>query len=461
MSVTKVTISTNDSADELSPEFAAFLPEAKPDKWDLPLKLIIVAALALLVMVNIRYKAFIPLVGLAESHGISAMLVRPSILWFGMGSLLLVFRTFLWFTYRPHGPATLENAPRMTVIIPAYNEGPMVARSIDSVANANYPPDRLEIIVVDDGSKDDTWLHIQDAVARHGDRVRAIRLDRNQGKREALAAGFRRGKGEIFVTVDSDSVVGPNALLALAGPFADERIGVVAGRVLVYNRHEGLIPRMLHVRFTLSFDFLRAYQSTFGTVYCSPGALSGYRASAVKMVLEPWLKQEFLGARATIGEDRALTNDIMRLGYDSVYQRRATVLTIVPVTYGKLCRMLLRWDRSYVREELRFATIVWKRPPVARMIAVLDSAITNLRYPVMLSTFLLLGAAFYHDPRTLLRVLAAVGLVSCIYSLFYLRSERSFNIVYGIVFEYFSFFFLFWIFPWAVLTVRVRGWLTR
>lgn len=451
----------NDDSDELTPAADVFLPEPGPDAWDLPIKLIIVAAMALLVLVNIRFKAFIPLVGLAESHGLSATLVRPSILWFGMGSLLLIFRTFLWFTYRPHPLATFENAPRLTVVIPAYNEGAMVARSIDSVAAARYPADRLEIIVVDDGSQDDTWFHIQEAAARHGDRVLAIRLERNQGKREALAAAFKRAKGEVFVTVDSDSVVAPNALLALAGPFSNPRIGVVAGRVLVYNRHEGLIPRMLHVRFTLSFDFLRAYQSTFGTVYCSPGALSGYRASAVKMVLEPWLKQQFLGARATIGEDRALTNDIMRLGYDSIYQRAATVQTIVPVTYNKLCRMLLRWDRSYVREELRFATIVWKRPPLARMIAVVDSAITNMRYPVMCSTFLLLGAAFYHDPRVLLRVLAAVGLVSTIYSLFYLRSERSFNIVYGILFEYFSFFLLFWIFPWAVLTVRVRGWLTR
>jgi len=110
---------------------------------------------------------------------------------------------------------------------------------------------------------------------------------------------------------------------------------------------------------------------------------------------------------------------------------------------------------------LRFAAIVWKRPPIARLIAVCDSAITNLRYPVMSCTFVLLAAAFVKDPLVLLRVLAAVGLVSFIYSLFYLRSERSFNIVYGILFEYFSFFFLFWVFPWAVLTVRVRGWLTR
>lgn len=451
----------NDCNHELSSPSVQFPAVSTSDAYDLLLKFIIMASLCLLVFVNFRAQTFTPILRSAEAHGLSATLLRPSILWFTMGLMLLAFRTLLWFAYRPDAPATFENAPRMTVVIPAYNEGAMVIKAISSVASANYSRERLEIIVVDDGSTDDTWLHIQHALARHGDRVQAIRLERNRGKREALAAGFRRGTGEIFVTVDSDSVVEPNALLALAGPFARQRVGVVAGRVLVYNRDGGIIPRMLHVRFMLAFDFLRAYQSTFGTVYCSPGALSAYRAGAVKAVLEPWLRQSFLGVRATIGEDRALTNDIMRLGYDSIYQRAAMVLTIVPVTYGKLCRMLLRWDRSYVREELRFATVVWKRPPLARLIALLDSSITNLRFPAMCLTALLLGITFFNDPLVLPRVLVALGITSFIYSLYYLHSERSFDIVYGVLYSYFSFFSLFWIFPWALVTVRARGWMTR
>ena len=432
-----------------------------PDLWDLPLKFLILVSLGTLIYANVHDQSFEPLWRLASRHGVSSLLLRPSILWFTMGSSLMVFRTLLWFTYRPHPMARMDNAPRMTVVIPAYNEGAMVAKTIDSLANANYPADRLEIIVVDDGSTDDTWWHIQRAAARHGERVQAIRLERNGGKREALAAGFRRGKGEVFVTIDSDSVVESNSLLALAGPFASERVGVVAGRVLVYNRDEGVIPRMLHVRFTLSFDFLRAYQSTFGTVYCSPGAMSAYRASAVKKVLEPGCISTSLASAPPIGEDRALTNDIMRLGYDSIYQRTAMVLTIVPHTYRKLCRMFLRWDRSYVREELRFIRIVWKRPPVARLIALLDTGITNLRFPVTVAAAVMLVAALLHDPLVLPRLLVAMGVMSAIYSLYYLRSERSLDVVYGVLFVYFSFFCLFWIFPWAVLTVRSRGWMTR
>jgi len=454
--------SMEDTAVEASPYCTEFpSPYYAQDLWDLPLRFLILVSLMALIFSSMHAQEFNPLLHVATSHRVSALLLRPSILWCAMGTLLMAFRTLLWFTYEPRPMASVLNAPRMTVVIPAYNEGAMVAKTIDSVANAKYPAGQLEIIVVDDGSKDDTWWHIQQAAARHGDRVVALRMDRNRGKREALAAGFRRGKGEIFVTIDSDSVIESNALLALAGPFADERIGVVAGRVMVYNRQEGLIPRMLHVRYTLSFDFLRAYQSTFGTVYCSPGALSAYRASAVRKVLDKWLNQHFLGARAAAGEDRAMTNDIMRLGYDSVYQRTAMVLTIVPRTYDKLCKMFLRWDRSYVREELRFATIVWKRPPVARLIALADAGITNLRFPVSAGAVVLLGIGLLSDPLMLPRLLVAMGIMAAIYSLYYLRSERSRDVLYGVLFVYFSFFCLFWIFPFAVLTVRSRGWLTR
>jgi hyaluronan synthase len=429
--------------------------------WDWVLKVVILTALGLLIFFSIRLQAFYPLVRVEEARGLDAVLFRPSVLWFMMGSFLLLFRTLLWFTYKPFPLATMEEAPRLSVVIPAYNEGPMVAKSIDSIVAARYPADRLEIFVVDDGSRDDTWEHIQQAVARHGARVRAVRLDVNCGKREALATGFQLATGEVFVTVDSDSVVSRNALLALAGPFANPRVGVVAGKVLVYNQQAGMIPRMLYVRFMLAFDFIRAYQSTLGTVYCSPGALSAYRASAVRQVLEEWLHQTFLGVRATIGEDRAMTNDVMRLGYDSVYQSNAMVLTVVPTRYRQLCKMFLRWNRSFIREEVRLVRVLPHRPLVPRLMAIFDCTVTNLRYPVMALAMVLLALEVAYHPLTLPRLLVSMGLVAGLYSLYYLRSERSLQFVYGILFEYFSFFLMFWIFPWAFLTVRAKGWLTR
>lgn len=402
-----------------------------------------------------------PIITAAQKEQWNALLLKPTVLWVAMGFLLLFLRTILWLGYRPFQAVADAEAPSLSVIIPAFNEGRMVERSIASVAKARYPKGHLEIIAVDDGSKDDTWNYISRAAMRFPDIVVPVRLASNRGKRGALAVGFNRAKGEIIVTVDSDSVIEPEALLAIAGPFRDPRIGAVAGKVAVLNRMSSILPRMLHVRFILSFDFLRSVQSVFRTVYCCPGALTAYRASVVRQVSRAWEHQTFFGVPCTYGEDRGMTNCILEAGFDTVYQRTAVVHTVVPETYTNLCKMYLRWDRSYIREELRFARIVWKRPLVARLLAIYECTMSNLRYPITYLAFGLLLMNVTTDPGVLLRMLLAIMIAATFYVLYYLRSERSWDFVFGILYAYFSFFALTWIFPYALLTVRARGWLTR
>lgn len=430
-------------------------------KTDWALRWLIVLCLCGLVYFSVSSEIFQPMLHAVQKRHWGRFFVRPSMLWALMGTVMLGFRTLLWFRYRSYKPADIPNAPSLTVIIPAYNEGAMVEKSVTSVVSANYPPDRLEIIVVDDGSTDDTWTHIERVAARYPDLITRIRFQKNRGKRAALAEGFLRARGEVVVTIDSDSVINKETLLAIAGPFRNPRVGAVAGKVLVYNRRSGLIPRMLHVRFILSFDFLRSVQSTYGTVYCCPGALSAYRASVIREVLPAWMEQKFLGVECTYGEDRALTNFILKHGFDSVYQNTAVVWTVAPENYSKLCRMYLRWDRSYIREEIRFARIVWSRPPVPRLIAAMDMIITNLRYPIGYATMALLTVYSFDDPATILRIMCAIGIMSMLNMLYYLRSERSWDFLFGIFYGYFSFFALFWIFPFAALTLRSRSWMTR
>jgi hyaluronan synthase len=421
----------------------------------------ILTGIVVLIHAHIHGVFLRPLVAAAEHHHWARFLIFPSMLWVVMGTLLLVFRTLVWMAYHPFASATLETAPPLTVIIPAYNEGPMVLKSIESVVSAAYPHDRLEVFVVDDGSRDDTWKYIEQAAKQWPELVRPVRFAKNRGKRAALAAGFKAARGEVLVTIDSDSALEPDALLAIAGPFRDSKVGAVAGKVGAYNRRAGLLPRMLHVRYILSFDVLRAVESSYGTVYCCPGALTAYRTSVVRRVLEPWLQQTFLGAQCTYGEDRALTNWILSLGYSTVYQRSAEVKTVVPTSYKSMCKMFLRWDRSYVREEIRFMGIVWKRPLLSASLALWDRLVTNLRFPVSYASLALLGVLTWEHPFMFPRFLLAVGIVGLFYSLYFLRSERSPDFLFAVAFSYFSFFTMFWIFPYAVFTVRARSWLTR
>ncbi len=422
---------------------------------------LILGSLVFLVYTSVTGGLFSPLIQAVQTDSKMAFIVRPTLLWASMGSLFVVFRTILWFNYRTFPPALFDDAPPLTVIIPAYNEGKMVEKAIHSVLAADYPRDRLEVFVVDDGSRDDTWYYIKRVAKAYPQLVTAVRFPVNKGKREALAEGFSRARGEVVITIDSDSVITKRTLLAMVGPFRDPEVGAVAGKVKAYNRDQGIIPRMLHVRFILSFDYLRAVQSTYRTVYCCPGALAAYRVGVVGRVLEQWRTQTFMGVPCTYGEDRALTNYILSLGYDSVYQGSAEVLTVVPRSYEKLTRMYLRWDRSHIRETFHFLRIVWKRPFWPCLVSLFDTFITNLRYPVGWSVLGLLVYRSLENPGTLLRVFLAIGIFSLLNTLYYLYSERRGDFWYGVVYAYFSFLTLFWIFPYALLTVRSKSWMTR
>ncbi len=431
------------------------------ERWDWLFCGALVTGFGLLAYANVQGALFQPLWMAAEVHRWGHLIVRPSILVLSLGAALLTFRTIFWLRYRPFPSCSLAAAPSLTVVIPAYNEGAMVMHSIESAVKAFYPRERLEIFVVDDGSTDDTWSYIRKVAARYPGRVTTVRLPKNQGKRAALEVGFRRAHGEIVVTMDSDSVIDPDALLAIAGPFRDPRVGAVSGKVTVYNRKAGIIPRMLHVQFVLSFDLMRAVESSYGTVYCCPGALTAYRTSVVRQVLDGWMTQMFLGSPCTYGEDRAITNLILAAGYNTVYQRSAHVHTMGPENYRQLCRMFLRWDRSYIREELHFLRIVWRRPLRSRVIALCDRLITNLRHLVNYASLMLVATLVAGKPVIILRVLAAIGLVAVFNMIYYLRAERSRDFLYGICYSYFAFFGLSWILPYSAFTLRSRSWLTR
>ena len=424
------------------------------------LYLVIFAGIAVLIDWNVQ--SMFEFTHRVETTPFLKTLFFPSLIWLCLVFGLTLFRTGAWLFYRPQKSLPYEQAPSMTVIIPAYNEGKMVLSSINSVLQAHYPPDKLEVFVIDDGSKDDTWNYIQEAAQQHPGQITALRFPVNQGKRAALAQGFSQGKGELFVTIDSDSVIDPGALLALAAPFRDPRVGAVAGKVSVYNQSQGALPRMLHTRFILTFDVMRAVESMYGTVYCTPGALSAYRAVGVRRVLDRWLKESFLGSTCTFGEDRALTNYLLSEGYDSRYQSSAVVHTIVPDTYKKMTKMFLRWDRSYVREEIRFLKIVWARPWGARLLAIFDRLTTNLKFPAgfigLLGLILIASANPVYWGRSVLVLLS----VAVLNSLYYLRSEPSWNgFLHSVGFSLYSTFTMWWIMPYAFFTVRAKGWLTR
>jgi hyaluronan synthase len=379
-----------------------------------------------------------------------------------MQSVYTALLSVLWTRYRPfRAPAGVE-WPRVSVVIPAFNEGPMVERSIRSVASCDYPKELLEIIVVDDGSRDDTFFHMQRLRREHPDAIKLVRFRGNRGKREALCAGFRAATGTILVTIDSDSEIEPRTIHEMVTPFlADPDVGAVAGRVAVLNR-DTTISRMLEVQYALAFDFGRAAQSTYRCVACCPGALSAFRREAVLPFLDEWANQTFLGRPVNHGEDQALTNIVLRQGYDTVYQRTAVVHTLAPVTYRQMSRMFVRWDRSFIVEGFSFARFMLTRYRTRnRVLPVVTFVVSNLRLFLFFYGLVQLPL-FYRGSLTVFFHSTIALLVGTLFTaLYYLRIERSFRFLYGVLYAVFSLLLLQWVLPWALVTVRDERWGTR
>ncbi len=368
----------------------------------------------------------------------------------------------LWLRYRPFRAPEGAEWPKVSVIIPAYNEGPMVGRSIRSVAACDYPKDKLEVIVVDDGSRDDTFFHMQFLRREFPDLVKLVRFSGNRGKRSALVAGIRAATGEVILTIDSDSEIDPRTVHEMVAPFlADEKIGAVAGRVAVLNR-DSPISRMLEVQYTLAFDYGRAAQSVYRTVACCPGALSSFKKAIILPFMDEWENQRFLGRPVNHGEDQALTNIVLRQGYDTVYQRTAVVNTLVPTTYSQLSRMFLRWDRSYIVEGFSFARFMFTRyREKNRVLPIVTFFVSNLRFVLVAVAIMEAPKLFDTNVTTVGRSMVALGLGAIFSAAYYLRFERSFRWIYGVLYAVFSLVALQWILPWALVTVRDERWGTR
>lgn len=379
-------------------------------------------------------------------------------------SIYFLYTVYLYLTYKPIASVTDELLPTITVIVPAYNEGHLVHQTLLSIASSDFPKHKLQILAIDDGSKDETWYWMQKAKQTLGNQIEIFQQPENKGKRHALYRGFHLGTGDVFVTIDSDSIIEKDTLRNLVSPFAtDENCGAVAGNVRVLNNKTAILPKMLNVSFVMSFEFVRSAESRLGSVLCTPGALAAYKRTAVFNCLPEWINQTFMGTPSDIGEDRAMTNMILKQGQKVLFQRNAVVLTDVPEKYKGLYKMFIRWGRSNVRENLAMANYVFtnfkKESKTGTRLLFINQFLTlAMTYPFLL--FMLFFIAIHpllFVSSTLLGILLFSTFPVLFYAKKYSISESLWAYSYSILFT----FGLFWIAPYSIATAGKSGWLTR
>lgn len=381
----------------------------------------------------------------------------------GYTVIILIYlptRIILYTLYKPFEDRGYR--PKVTVVVPAFNEGAFVEKSLMALVRSSYPKKLLEIIAVDDGSSDNTYEYIKKLSDRYPRLIKAVRFKKNRGKREAMAEGVRLATGDVVVFIDSDTRIKKNAIEYLVAPFQDPNIGGTTGKVKVENWKVNTLTRMLSVRYIMSFDFYRSTSSVFGGITCLSGVISAYRKDLLDQIIPTWRCQKFMGKVCTFGDDRSLTNHILKRDYLTVYSRNAVAFTLVPDTIRKLFRMLIRWNKSYLRETLVLLRYILRPEKMRkRKMLLFEAVMTSILPVLMLAIVISIYIRIAFDPLYILTVLLSITMMSMVYMMFYVKAERNWRFVYGIVYAFFFMTVLIWLLPYALFTINRTHWGTR
>lgn len=276
----------------------------------------------------------------------------PEELWVLIGPVLLVYGPryalgqwcmCVWDTLRGRlEPPDLSAAycPTVCVILTGYNEQDTIVGTLDSLCGG-YP--KLEIIVVDDGSTDQTFNLVRRFIQdRKG--IRLLGKPRRAGKSSSFNYALRYTQAEIIVNVDADSELGPNAIRRVVEPFRNPRVGAVSGCVLVRDPFKSVMSWVQAFEYLLGIFVGRMFSHRMNILSIASGAFSAFRREALVRVG---------GWDPGPGEDGDITFKLLKAGYLVRFAPYAECLTSVPTNWGWLFRQRRRWNTCEIRNRCR------------------------------------------------------------------------------------------------------------
>lgn len=271
-------------------------------------------------------------------------------------AMLWVFGALLfYFSNERHGALPLEKFPFVSILMPAHNESSILYPVIEQMVELNYP--NYEIIIINDGSSDDTAEVIKNLTAKYPI-VRGIDLKPNCGKANALYLGLIASKGEILVGVDADSYLDKNAIRYLVSHFVNEnngeRVGAVTGNPRVRNRGS-LLGKLQLCEYASIISLIKRTQRVLGKVMTVSGVCVAYRKRA--------LVDCGFWDRDMMTEDIAVTWKLEKKFWDVRYEPRALCWMLVPETVKGLWRQRKRWSEGGLEVIFRHWDIFksWRR----------------------------------------------------------------------------------------------------
>ncbi|MFJ2004752.1 glycosyltransferase [Streptomyces chartreusis] len=304
--------------------------------------------------------------GWAVHHGIEAAGYggdngsRLAAVW-GVTFLLLATQTAMYHLERPRRTTPRArrqlDALHVAVLLPVYNEDPGYLKlGLESMLAQTRRP--TSVHVVDDGSTSSDYSSVRawwTQAARVAGIATTWQRTPNRGKRHAQAAAVHASPdADVYVTVDSDSCLAPNALEEILLPLAKARVQSVAGIVLATNHRANLLTRITDLWFVTGQLTDRSALSATGAVLVNSGPLAAYRAGIIRDNLDSYLNERFLGRPVMFSDDSLLTLYALLRGR-TVQQPTAVVFTALPERASHFARMYMRWMRgSTIRSVWRF-----------------------------------------------------------------------------------------------------------
>ncbi|PYK66404.1 MAG: hypothetical protein DME50_05655 [Verrucomicrobia bacterium] len=276
-----------------------------------------------------------PFARVVSSTGFRVYHAIEEFLWAFMivATALVVIRTLIvvWLAYRFRRRPHVEFAEPVSVVIAAYNEGKVIANTLQALLATDYKGD-VEVIVVDDGSRDETAAQVQ-RIAAVDPRVRLLQQP-NHGKARALQRALAAVRRGIVVFIDADTQCQRDTLPRLLEPFADAGIGAVSGHAKVGNLRR-FVARCQALEYTCGFNLDRRAYNRWNCITVVPGAISAVRKEAIDEAGGLSLQ--------TLAEDTDLTLSLHKHRGRIVYVPDAIAWTEAPESVGTLARQRFRW----------------------------------------------------------------------------------------------------------------------
>jgi cellulose synthase/poly-beta-1,6-N-acetylglucosamine synthase-like glycosyltransferase len=297
-------------------------------------------------------------------------------------------------------PITLKRYPSVTVIVPCYNEEATIYKTVRSLLALDYPKNKLNIILIDDGSKDRTWETIQ-RFSKYPN-ISAYKKE-NGGKHTAMNFGIERTTTELVGGLDADSFVDSQALKRIVTYFTDKTVMAVAPSIVV-SEPKTLIQKAQKAEYDMAI-YTKKMLGFLGGIHVTPGPFSIFRKKVFDE-LGPFRK-------AHNTEDQEIALRMQEHGYRIEHCVDAYVYTVSPNTVGKLYRQRLRWVYGFIKNAFDYRRLLFKRKYGNIGLFTLPSGIISVSAAVFMFGFLVYNVfSFIKEKVSLARVVGIENVIS-------------------------------------------------